>query len=530
MAAISGIHRKAFRMRIQHLLLAALGCLCLLTTALPAQVPNFLNYQGRVAVGTPPVNFDGTGSFKFALVDGGTNPSVPATAEAARTGSFITAYTVMNPGSGYTSPPAVTVTEGGGTGATATAVLSGGSVVSLTPGLAGSGYTSRPNVSISLPSKTHAKTFWSNDGTSAAGSQPTAALSLQVTMGLYSVLLGDTSPPLSMMAIPSSVFTNPDVRLRVWFNDNTNGSQLLTPDQRLAPNVYPGGQNALTLATPPGMVLIPAGPFTMGNSVAADTDITNAAPVAVTVSAFYMDVNLVTLSQWNAVRLWAYAFGYNFFAGSGKAPNHPVHSVSWYDCVKWCNARSEREGRTPVYYTDDAQTVVYRSGNLDVTNLQVKWNANGFRLPTEAEWEKAARGGLSGQRFPWGSGIDGTLANYYGNTNIYSYDFGPDGFNAIGSAGGTNPATSPVGSFAANGYGVNDMAGNVFQWCWDWYETPYGGGTDPRGPALGDFRIVRGGAWYIESGAVRCAYRNRYAPSAALDSNGVRAALSPTQP
>ncbi len=120
----------------------------LFTGTLPAQVPQLINYQGRVAVGT--VNFDGSGQFKFALVN-----------------------------------------------ADGTA------------------------------------TYWSNDGTSAAGSQPADAVTLSVTKGLYSVLLGDATLP-NMTVVPAAVFTNPDVRLRVWFSDGMNGSQLLTPDQRIA--------------------------------------------------------------------------------------------------------------------------------------------------------------------------------------------------------------------------------------------------------------------------------------------------------
>ena len=135
-------------MRTPRTLLTAFGCLCLFAKILTAQVPQIINYQGRVAVGA--VNFDGTGAFKFALVN------------AAGT-----------------------------------------------------------------------TTFWSNDGTSSAGSEPTNAVSLTVTKGLYSVLLGDTSLA-NMATIPNAVFNNSDVRLRVWFNDGTNGSQLLTPDQRIA--------------------------------------------------------------------------------------------------------------------------------------------------------------------------------------------------------------------------------------------------------------------------------------------------------
>jgi len=209
--------------------------------------------------------------------------------------------------------------------------------------------------------------YWSNDGTSAAGSQPTAAVTLTVTKGIYSVLLGDTTLP-NMTAIFATVFANPDVRLRVWFDDGTaNGPQLLTPDQRIAAVGYAMMAGALArgvtipasaVATPPpGMELIPAGAFTMGDSVDGLGDATPTENT--TVSAFYMDVNEVTLSQWQSVYYWALENGYTDLpAGSGKGPNHPVQTLNWYACLKWCNARSEQVGKTPVYYTDDAQTAI----------------------------------------------------------------------------------------------------------------------------------------------------------------------------
>src|ERR1035437_5128494 len=196
--------------------------------------------------------------------------------------------------------------------------------------------------------------------------------------------------------------------------------------------------------TPSGMALIPAGAFTMGDTLDGESD---AIPTNVTVSAFYMDTNLVSYSQWQAVYSYATSHGYGFVhVGAGKAANNPVQTVDWYDVVKWSNARSQQAGLTPVYYTDAGLTQVYTNGEVAP---YVNWGASGYRLPTEAEWEKAARGGLSGQRFPWGNSISESQANYVGNTG-YGYDLGPNGNNAAFTNG--VPYTSPVGYFAANGY------------------------------------------------------------------------------
>ena len=273
------------------------------------------------------------------------------------------------------------------------------------------------------------------------------------------------------------------------------------------------------------MALIPAGSFTMGNS-SGDADIKDAAPISVYVSAFYMDTNLVSKAQWDAVYTWAITNGYSFdYAGSGKGANHPVQTITWWDSVKWSNARSEKENRTPAYYTDEGLVTVYRSGQL---SPYVNWT-RGYRLPTEAEWEKAARGGLSGQRFPWGNTISRSQANYYGNTG-YSYDLGPDGFNPAYTVG-DYPYTSPVGSFAPNGYGLYDMAGNLWQWCWDWYGTPYAGGSDPHGP-VGSLsnRVNRGGSFDYYARRCRTADRNGNDPSIRDNRFGFRSVLPPGQP
>jgi formylglycine-generating enzyme required for sulfatase activity len=251
------------------------------------------------------------------------------------------------------------------------------------------------------------------------------------------------------------------------------------------------------LLTVINFALIPAGDFTMGNSVTADTDITDAPTRTVTLDAFYMGKYEVTKAEWDEVQTWGLSNGYTDLAvGSGKASNHPVRSISWYDIVKWCNARSQKEGLTPAYYTNDAQTTIYKTGSVNVTNAQVKWTANGYRLPTEAEWEKAARGGLSGKRFPWGDTISHSQANYYASSG-FSYDSSGSVNNYHPTyATGSMPYTSPVGAFAANGYGLFDMTGNVFEWCWDWYGTYASGSqTNPRGTTSGTLRVCRGGSW-----------------------------------
>ncbi len=281
------------------------------------------------------------------------------------------------------------------------------------------------------------------------------------------------------------------------------------------------------ISTTNGVVFIPAGSFRMGDANDGNVD-GDAALTSVFVSTFYMETNLVSCSQWQTVYDWAITNGYAFTnAGAGKAANHPVQMVDWYDAVKWCNARSQMAGLQPVYYTDTNLTQVYTAGETDA--IYVNWTTNGYRLPTEAEWEKAARGGISGHRFPWGNTnkIGESQANYYGAVGYDDYDLGPTGYHTNWD-NGVEPYTSPVGSFAANGYGLYDMAGNVYEWCWDWYGTPYGQPTtnNPTGPSSGNYRVARGGGWDSYAFTCRTADRSDGQPAIADFESGFRSVLS----
>jgi formylglycine-generating enzyme required for sulfatase activity len=272
-----------------------------------------------------------------------------------------------------------------------------------------------------------------------------------------------------------------------------------------------------TIPPPPGFSLIPAGSFQMGDSV----DGIEVPVHTVQVSAFYMAKNLVTKEEWDAVLVWGLTHGYtDLSVGASKAANHPVQSITWYDMVKWCNARSEMEGLTACYTVSAA---VYRTGSsAPVCN----WSANGYRLPSEAEWEKAARGGLSGKRFPWGDTITQLQANYNSSTS-FAYDVSTTrGYHPIWATA-AYPYTSPVGSFTPNGYGLYDMTGNLLEWCWDWYDAYTAASqTDPRGAAPGFYRVLRGGSWLDNARYCRVADRAKADPFAVDFLFGFRVARS----
>lgn len=208
-------------------------------------------------------------------------------------------------------------------------------------------------------------------------------------------------------------------------------------------------------------------------------------------SAFFMDKTEVSKAAWDVVYSWAIVNGYVFDnAGSATASDHPVVNINWHDAVKWCNARSEKEGLTPCYYTDAGKTAVYRTGLVALDNNWVDWDADGYRLPTRAEWLKAYWGGNEGSNFyPWpssggssGDHINGSFGNYRGSGDPWD-----NGTSPVAYYDGNQ---SPVGVDMANGFGLYDLFGNVEEWCWDrsfssWYSEPEAQDDNSKGPNSG---------------------------------------------
>jgi len=276
-------------------------------------------------------------------------------------------------------------------------------------------------------------------------------------------------------------------------------------------------------------VQIPGGTFTMGSPTNEPNRSINETQHDVTLSSFRIGKYQITQKQYQAVMG---SLPTNLPSSSyGVGDNYPVYYVSWYDALVFCNKLSVLEGLTPAYRID-GKTDPDEWGTVP-TNNNATWNAaeivsgsTGYRLPTEAQWEYACRAGTSGPfNFSNGSGGWGTdqittdQANFNGTSNLYN-----------GSPAGVyRQRTTPVGTFAANAWGLHDMHGNLFEWCWDWYGVSYyedstAVGPDPAGPVSGAYRVYRGGNWGNDGRNLRSAYRDYNDPGGRYGGNGFRLA------
>jgi formylglycine-generating enzyme required for sulfatase activity len=208
-----------------------------------------------------------------------------------------------------------------------------------------------------------------------------------------------------------------------------------------------------------------------------------------------------------------------FYAMNGR-DGFPCSVATWYGALAYANFLSEMEGLQPC---------------INFTTWACVFTRNGYRLPTEAEWEKAARGGLVTNVFPWPSiggawqdHVDGSKANYYLSGGLFNFEVSPCGY--------FNGGQIPAGPDMANGYGLYDMAGNLDEWCWDWYKDTYykdAGATaaDTPGPVQdGSFhyKVVRGGRWGSQAHTLRCAARDDEGPtSSAFRGVGFRCVRRP---
>lgn len=279
-------------------------------------------------------------------------------------------------------------------------------------------------------------------------------------------------------------------------------------------------------SVPAGMVAIPGGTNSGTNPLGDGESYESWYPEMyfLTVESFYMDKYEVTNDQMVEVMQWAYDSGKLIVSSAGvtnsegnqqelldldfffcritwdgstfgmkstKGSGYPCVEVTWYGAAAYCNYRSEKEGKTPCY---------------DLSDWSCDFDVNGYRLPTSDEWQYAARGGLTGKRFPWGDTITHSEANYYSSISD-SYDTSPTReHHPDYNYGG--PYTSPGGSFSANGYGLYDMGGNVSDWC--------NTGSEFR-------RRLSGGGWGGGASSARCGYEGMSAPDESDPDTGLRA-------
>jgi len=269
---------------------------------------------------------------------------------------------------------------------------------------------------------------------------------------------------------------------------------------------------------PDNMVRVRGGTFTMGDVYAEGSS--NELPThSVTVDEFLMGKTEVTFDEFDA-----------FCNATGREKpsdrswgrgTRPVINVDWYDAVEYCNWLSSRQGLNVAYTIDKTRKDPNNSNTYDTKKWMVttNWNVNGYRLPTEAEWEYAAR--ETGKKVRFGNGkdiADPAQINFNASAS-YKKDY-----SVVGEY---RSKTVPVDEIAgaANNLGLRHMSGNVWEWCGDWYDAGYyknSPSKNPSGSAAGEYRVVRGGSWYFDPISCRAANRNYWWPYYQGNSVGFR--------
>lgn len=324
----------------------------------------------------------------------------------------------------------------------------------------------------------------------------------------------DTSFPYSHM-IPTTGYSEGTYTIKATAKDNDGAETSSQINVNLTETLNPGN-----------MVYVQGGNFQMGDHF--NEGYSNELPLhSATVSNFYMGATEVTNKEYCDMLNYALGQGTvnartmtvsnlsgdsqelldlddfdsqisfngtSFVVESGR-DNYPVLEVTWYGSAFYCNTISDHAGYTSAY---------------NLTDWSCNWSANGYRLPTETEWEYASRGGIhNADNYHYsGSDIIDDVAWYDGNNS-------PSG-------------SKPVGTKAPNQLGIYDMSGNLLEWCWDWYESYTSDAqSNPTGPTIGSFRVVRGGFWNGSASYCSVSYRNCYFPNNSPDKVGFRISRTP---